>query len=222
MARNTVALGGSTVNFLVDLSIMLYLAFFLVRDGKQLRVLLIGPCPLATTARDLLFAKFAEVLRASVKAACWWPWPRARWAVSSSGLLGIKARGALGVVMTLLSLIPWWRPAWSGRRWPGTCCSRAIMCPAWDAGLRGLRHRSGGQHPPPVLVGRDTKLPDFMVLLSTLGGFSLFGMDGFVTGPMLAVLFVTVWKIFIGRIQTAPDTGRQRPRTGCGRGRPSA
>ena len=49
----------------------------------------------------------------------------------------------------------------------------------------------------PLLVGRDTKLPDFLVLLSTLGGFVFFGMDGFVTGPTLAVLFVTVWQIFI-------------------------
>jgi len=46
-------------------------------------------------------------------------------------------------------------------------------------------------------VGRDTKLPDFLVLLSTLGGFAMFGMDGFVTGPMLAVLFITVWQIFM-------------------------
>lgn len=63
----------------------------------------------------------------------------------------------------------------------------------------------------PVLVGRDTKLPDFLVLLSTLGGFMMFGMDGFVTGPTLAVLFVTVWQIFMeecGRGGVCPDDGQ--------------
>jgi predicted PurR-regulated permease PerM len=48
----------------------------------------------------------------------------------------------------------------------------------------------------PILVGRDTKLPDYLVLLSTLGGFSLFGMTGFVVGPLIAVLFITFWQIF--------------------------
>lgn len=80
MARNTVALGGSTVNFLVDLCIMLYLAFFLVRDGKQLRVLLIRALPFGDHREDLLFAKFAEVLRATVKGS----------------LLVAMAQGALG------------------------------------------------------------------------------------------------------------------------------
>ena len=49
----------------------------------------------------------------------------------------------------------------------------------------------------PILVGRDTKLPDYMVLLSTLGGIVLFGMNGFVVGPLIAALFVAFWEIFI-------------------------
>ncbi|NCC97829.1 MAG: AI-2E family transporter, partial [Synergistales bacterium] len=49
----------------------------------------------------------------------------------------------------------------------------------------------------PLLVGRDTKLPDYVVLLSTLGGFALFGMNGFVIGPSIAALFVSFWGIFM-------------------------
>lgn len=49
----------------------------------------------------------------------------------------------------------------------------------------------------PILVGRDTKLPDYIVLLSTLGGFVLFGINGFVIGPLLAALFVASWQIFM-------------------------
>jgi predicted PurR-regulated permease PerM len=48
----------------------------------------------------------------------------------------------------------------------------------------------------PILVGRDTKMPDYLVLLSTLGGLSVFGVSGFVIGPVIAALFLTVWTMF--------------------------
>jgi hypothetical protein len=48
----------------------------------------------------------------------------------------------------------------------------------------------------PMLVGKDTKLPDYLVLISTLGGIAVFGANGFVIGPVIAALFVTVWEIF--------------------------
>jgi predicted PurR-regulated permease PerM len=49
----------------------------------------------------------------------------------------------------------------------------------------------------PILVGRDTKLPDYMVLISTLGGIAIFGINGFVLGPLIAALFIAFWDIFI-------------------------
>jgi predicted PurR-regulated permease PerM len=55
-------------------------------------------------------------------------------------------------------------------------------------------------------VGRDTKLPDYLVLLSTLGGFALFGINGFVIGPLLAALFVAFWQIFIRDFNTPEET----------------
>jgi predicted PurR-regulated permease PerM len=58
----------------------------------------------------------------------------------------------------------------------------------------------------PLLVGRDTKLPDYLVLLSTLGGFALFGINGFVIGPLLAALFVAFWQIFIRDFNTPEET----------------
>ncbi len=48
----------------------------------------------------------------------------------------------------------------------------------------------------PLLVGRETRMPDYMVLLSTLGGLSVFGPAGFVAGPVLAALFLSVWDMF--------------------------
>ena len=48
----------------------------------------------------------------------------------------------------------------------------------------------------PALVGRDTKMPDLLILLSTLGGLMLFGAVGLVIGPVIAALFVTIWEIY--------------------------
>ena len=42
----------------------------------------------------------------------------------------------------------------------------------------------------PRLVGKDTKMPDILVLISTLGGIFLFGAVGFILGPIIAALFL--------------------------------
>jgi len=47
----------------------------------------------------------------------------------------------------------------------------------------------------PVLVGKDTKMPDYVVLISTLGGMAVFGLNGFVIGPVIAAMFMAVWDI---------------------------
>ena len=48
----------------------------------------------------------------------------------------------------------------------------------------------------PRLVGGDTEMPDLLILLSTLGGLSMFGAVGLIIGPVIAGLFVTVWQIY--------------------------
>ena len=48
----------------------------------------------------------------------------------------------------------------------------------------------------PILVGKDTKLPDYVILISTLGGLALFGLNGFVIGPLIAALFMAAWSLY--------------------------
>ena len=48
----------------------------------------------------------------------------------------------------------------------------------------------------PVLVGKDTRMPDYVILVSTVGGISIFGINGFVIGPLIAALFISAWTIF--------------------------
>ena len=48
----------------------------------------------------------------------------------------------------------------------------------------------------PILVGRDTQMPDYLILLSTLGGIALIGISGFVLGPVIAAFFLAIWTMF--------------------------
>jgi predicted PurR-regulated permease PerM len=60
----------------------------------------------------------------------------------------------------------------------------------------------------PRIVGKDTEMPDLLILLSTLGGISLFGIAGFIIGPIVAALFVTVWDMYgIAFKDILPETG---------------
>ncbi len=212
IAKNTVAFGGGAAHFLTNLALVLYIAFFLVRDGERLKGLLIRALPFGDHREERLFRKFAGVMRATVKGSLLVAMAQGALGGLIFWMLDIRAAVLWGVVMTLLSLIPVvgatlvWGPTAvyllvTGHYWQG-----AILI-AYGACVIGLADNLLR----PVLVGRDTKLPDFLVLLSTLGGFMMFGMDGFVTGPTLAVLFVTVWQIFMeecGRGEVCPDDGQ--------------
>ena len=54
----------------------------------------------------------------------------------------------------------------------------------------------------PFLIGMDTKLPDYVVLISTLGGIAIFGLNGFVIGPVIAAMFIATWDIFSSGTRT--------------------
>ncbi|MBQ4567268.1 MAG: AI-2E family transporter [Desulfovibrio sp.] len=205
VAKNTVAFGGGAAHFLTNLALVLYLAFFLVRDGSRLRAVLLRALPFGDHREERLFTKFAEVMRATVKGSLLVAVAQGTLGGLIFWLLDIRAAVLWGVVMTVLSLIPVvgaalvWLPtaiylAVTGHFWQG------LILVSYGACVIGLADNILR----PVLVGRDTKLPDFLVLLSTLGGFAVFGMDGFVTGPILAVLFVTVWQIFMEERQLSP------------------
>ena len=198
LAKNTVAFTGGAAHFLTNLALVLYISFFLVRDGKKLRAILIRALPFGDHREERLFRKFAAVTRATVKGSLLVAIAQGALGGLIFWVLDIRAALLWGVVMTLLSLIPVvgaalvWMPTAlfllaTGHYWQGGLLIAYGVC---VIGLADNILR-------PVLVGRDTKLPDFLVLLSTLGGFTMFGMDGFVTGPMLAVLFITVWQIFM-------------------------
>jgi predicted PurR-regulated permease PerM len=198
LAKQAIGFGQNTFQFFLGLALMAYLAFFLLRDGDKLIELMIKALPLGDERERLLFAKFAEVTRATVKG-------NLLIAIIQGALGGfifwlLNIQGALlwGVVMAIVSLLPAvgaalvWVPAAIYLAATGDSVSAAILT-AFGTIVIGLSDNLLR----PILVGRDTKLPDYIVLLSTLGGLAMFGINGFVMGPLVAALFMAFWGIFI-------------------------
>jgi predicted PurR-regulated permease PerM len=205
LAQNAARLGTGTVQWFISLALALYLAFFMLRDGERLVALLVRALPLGDARERLLFAKFAEVTRATVKGNLVVAAVQGALGGLIFWLLGIGGAVLWGAVMTLLSLIPLlgagliWAPVAIYLFATGGWVQGAILV-VFGVAVIGLVDNILR----PILVGRDTKLPDFMVLLSTLGGFAVFGINGFVIGPLLAALFVASWQIFIREFNPAP------------------
>lgn len=198
MAKQALGLGQNTFQFFLGLGLMIYLAYFLLRDGTKLVDLLIRALPLGDERERLLFAKFAEVTRATVKG-------NLLIAIIQGALGGfifwiLDINGALlwGVVMAIVSLLPAigaaivWVPAAIYLAAVGDAVSALVLI-AFGVVVIGLADNVLR----PIFVGRDTKLPDYIVLLSTLGGIVMFGINGFVMGPLVAALFMAFWGIFI-------------------------
>ncbi|MDQ2075543.1 AI-2E family transporter [Marinimicrobium sp. ABcell2] len=217
VAQSTLNIGQNIFGFVLAMGVMLYVAFFLIRDGHKLVGLLMRALPLNKEREELLFTKFAEVTRATIKGNIIIAIVEGALGGIIFWVLGIPGPLLWGVVMAIVSLIPVigpgliWVPVAIYMLATGDFVS-AIVLIAFGSIVIGLVDN----FLRPILVGRDTKLPDYLVLLSTLGGLVLFGINGFVMGPVIAALFTVVWGIFIREfkhqevptVKTSPDNGK--------------
>ncbi len=197
LARNALAFGQGALGFLLQLALMLYVTFFLLRDGRVLLDMFIRAFPLGDERERMLFQKFAEVARATVKGNLVVALVQGLLGGLIFWILGLPAPLLWGVIMAVLSLIPAvgaglvWLPAAIYLYAIGEWIPATVLI-AYGVLIIGLADNVLR----PILVGRDTKLPDWMVLLSTLGGIMMVGINGFIVGPLIAVLFVAFWQIF--------------------------
>jgi predicted PurR-regulated permease PerM len=112
-------------------------------------------------------------------------------------LLGIGGALLWGALMTFLSMLPAvgsalvWVPVAAYLLLSGAIAKGVILIlvGVFVIGLVDNLLR-------PSLVGKDTRMPDYVILVSTLGGLSLFGINGFVIGPLIAALFIAGWTLF--------------------------
>jgi predicted PurR-regulated permease PerM len=209
IATRAINIGQTTFELVVSLFVMLYLLFFLLRDGDMLTQRLRLALPLPAERQRSLASRFTTVIRATIKGNLVVALVQGALGWLIFLILGVGAPVLLGVLIALLSLLPAvgapvvWLPVAVylfaiGEVW------RSIVLAVFGALVIG----SADNILRPMLVGKDTKLPDYVVLISTLGGIAVFGVNGFVIGPLIAALFVTVWEIFTAaRVEDSRASG---------------
>ncbi len=194
IAGQALNIGQNTLNFILSLFLMLYLLFFLLRDGDHLLTRIRAAIPLPLEQQRTLFRRFTGVIRATVKGNLVVGAVQGLFGGLIFSVLGIHAPALWGALMAVLSLVPAigaavvWLPVAvyflaTGATWQGMVLALygVLVIGLVDNILR------------PILVGKDTKLPDFVVLISTLGGIAVFGLNGFVIGPAIAAMFMAIW-----------------------------
>ncbi|HEY7672547.1 MAG TPA: AI-2E family transporter [Gammaproteobacteria bacterium] len=194
IASRALAIGQDTLRITVYFFLMLYLLFFFLRDGERMLDAAMHALPLGDARERLLLGRFAEVSRATLKGTLVVAVVQGTIGGIAFSALGIGSPVLWGVAMAVLSILPVvgsaliWFPAavvliLSDRLIAGVALIivGALVMGVVDNLLR------------PVLVGRDTRMPDYLILLSTLGGLAAFGLAGVVIGPIIAAFFLAVW-----------------------------
>lgn len=197
LATKVFAIGQGTFEFFIGFFVMLYLLFFLLRDGKDLVHRIRTAIPLADTTKRRLQIKFTRVVRATVKGNVVVAAVQGALGGFIFWALGIYSPLLWGVLMAFLSLLPAagagiiWAPVAIYLMLSGSLV-QGIILTAFGVLVIGLVDNILR----PILVGKDTRMPDYLILISTLGGLALLGLNGFVIGPLVAALFVASWNLF--------------------------
>ena len=197
LASQLLAFGQSALTFVLLLVVMFYTLFFFLKDGDDLVAQLVRALPLGDPREKMILSRFASVTRATVKGTFIVALVQGSIGGVTFYFLGLGSPVLWGVIMAVMSLVPSvgaaivWVPAAiyliaTGDYWSGGIL---IFVGAFVIGLVDNALR-------PILVGRDAGMPDYVILLSTLGGIAAFGISGLVVGPVIAGLFLSVWEIF--------------------------
>ncbi len=197
LATRAFDVGQNTLQFVVSFGIMMYLLFFLLRDGAALGKRIGDAIPLDEGHKRQLTSKFTTVIRATVKGNIVVAAVQGALGGLIFWILGIQGPVLWGVLMAFLSLLP---AVGAGLIWGPVAiyffATGAFVQGSVLTGFCVLVIGLVDNMLRPVLVGKDTKMPDYVVLISTLGGMSLFGLTGFVIGPAVAALFIATWDLF--------------------------
>ena len=189
--------GQNLLQFFLSFFIMIYLLFFFLRDGENIIKLCIESFPMDDNQERFLIEKFSTVIKATVKGTILIA--IAQGSIGGLILLFLDIEGSIlwGAMMALFSILPGigasiiWLPIALLLIFNGALLKGLILIISgiFIIGLIDNLLR-------PYLVGKETNLPDYLILLSTLGGITIFGLSGFIIGPVVTALFIALWSTF--------------------------
>jgi len=197
LASQAFGVGRGALSAAGRIGLMLYLLFFFLRDGDQILEAISRALPLGDERERVLFARFTAITRATLKGTLVVGAAQGALGGLLFWALGIGAPAFWGVMMTAVSLVPLvgsaliWAPTAIFLMATGSVAKGIILLAAGGFGISLVDNILR-----PILVGRETRIPDYVVLISTLGGIGLFGLSGFIAGPAIAGLFLTSWDMF--------------------------
>ncbi len=196
LARRAFSLGANAAAFLLAFGVGLYVTFFLLRDGEHIGPAVVRALPLEPSVARRVADKFVAVTRATIKGSGVVALVQGALGAITFWIVGLPAALLWGVLMAIAALLPAVGPAiiWgpvavyllaTGAIWQAVVVllSGVLVIGLADNILR------------PILVGRDTGLPDWLVLVTTLGGIDALGLSGIVIGPLVGALFLTGWAV---------------------------
>lgn len=206
IARQALAITGSAAGFVLSFGVGLYVTYFLLRDGRSIGTRVLAHLPLAGDVAERLAERFLSIVRATIKGSVVVGLVQGALGSITYWIAGMPSVVLLGLLTALFSLLPAVGPAlvWApvaiyllatGDIWQGVVVlvSGVALIGMVDNVLR------------PILVGRDTGIPDWMILISTLGGITAMGLAGIVVGPMAAGLFLAGWSILYASRNPEPE-----------------
>ncbi|KHS44466.1 putative permease [Novosphingobium subterraneum] len=196
ITQRALAFGANAASFLLAFAVGLYVTFFMLRDGYVLGPQIVRALPLADSIAAQIVERFVAVVRATIKGSVLVALAQGALGAITFAIVGLPASLLWGALMAIAALLPAIGPAivWgpvaiylfaTGAIWQGAVVigSGVMVIGLADNVLR------------PMLVGRDTGIPDWLVLVTTLGGIELLGLSGIVVGPVVGALFLTGWQI---------------------------
>ena len=196
IASQAVSIGSGALGFVLSFGVGLYVMFFLLRDGERIGRTLLNTVPVERSVSERLAERFLGIVRATIKGSGVVGLVQGAMGAITFFLVGLESALLFGVLMTIFALVPvigagavyvpvgLWLLV-TGAVWQGVfvLAFGFIVISSADNVLR------------PILVGRDTGIPDWIILVTTLGGISFLGFSGIVLGPLVAGLFLASWSI---------------------------
>ncbi|PPQ33455.1 hypothetical protein CCR94_01690 [Rhodoblastus sphagnicola] len=197
IATGAVNVGQGTALLLVNILLMLYLLFFFVRDGASLIETIKNASPFERRHTEHFFERFSAVAKSTVMGSIIVALVQGAISGAMFWVVGIPSVLIWSAVMTLLSLLPAigaaliWAPAAIYLVATGAAAKGLIL-----AVTLGVANTAVDNFLRPLLVGKGIRLPDYVVLVATIGGLASFGVNGLVIGPLIATMFFSAWSLF--------------------------
>lgn len=205
IAGQALALGGSAATFVLSLGVGLYVTYFLLRDGRRIGRAVLEAIPLEPKIAAQLAERSLVIVRATIKGSIVVGLVQGALGAAAFWIVGMPSALLFGLLMAIFSLLPAIGPAII---WAPVAIYLLVIGSIWQAvvvlisGIAVIGMADNVLRP--ILVGRDTGIPDWIVLITTLGGIATVGLSGIVLGPLVAGLFLAAWSILRDQRQLRP------------------